>query len=89
MEVANSLSKNIKHTAIHAISKSPHPKAIPFLLSKRNDEMDEIRLTVVHTLGRMSADKAVPILEEMKNDKSEIIRGEVKRYLELFSSGQR
>jgi HEAT repeat protein len=51
--------------------------------------MDEIRLTVVHALGRMSANKAIPILEEMKNDKSKIVRGEVGRYLEEFSSGQR
>ena len=89
MAVANSLAKNIIHTAIHSIAKSPHPKAIPFLLSKRDDEMDEIRLTVVHALGRMSANKAIPILEEMKNDKSKIVRGEVGRYLEEFSSGQR
>jgi len=89
MAVANSLAKNIIHTAIHSISRSPHPEAIPFLLSKRDDEMDEIRLTVVHALGRMSANRARPILEEMKNDKSATVRGEARRYLEEFSSGKR
>jgi hypothetical protein len=88
MEVADSLVKNIKHTAIHAISNSPNPKAIQFLLSKRNDEMDEIRLTVVHALGRMKADMAVPMLKEMQNDKNETIRSEVKRYLDKFASGK-
>lgn len=86
MEVADSVAKNIKITAIHAISNSPHPEAINFLLSKRNDEMFEIRLTVVHALGRMRADRAVPILEEMQDDSNETIRNEVKRYLENFTS---
>ena len=89
MATANSLAKNIIHTAIHAISESPHPKAIPFLLSRRDDEMDEIRLTVVHALGRMSADKATPILEEMKNDKNKTVRDEARRYLREFLSGKK
>jgi hypothetical protein len=85
-EVANQLAENIRNAAAFALAKSPHPAAIPLLLSRRNDPSEGVRLTVLHVLGKMKAEEAGPILQEMVRDKNERVSNEAKRYLDLFSS---
>lgn len=85
-EVANQLVENIRNTAAGALAKSPHPGAIPFLLSMRNDTSEGVRITVLHVLGKMKPEEAIPILLEMSHDRSKIVRDEAKRYLNLLSS---
>ena len=76
---------NIYHVAAGALARSPHPGAIPYLLSKRQHPYDGVRLTILHVVGKMKPDEAIPILMDMVHDESERIRAESKRYLELLS----
>lgn len=76
---------NIYHVAAGALARSPHPGAIPYLLSKRQHPYEGVRLTILHVLGEMKPEEAIPILQEMAHDESEGIRAEAKRYLELLS----
>jgi HEAT repeats len=85
-KLANQSAENIRNAAAIALSKSPHPGAIPFLLSKRNDPSEGIRITVLHVLGKMKPQEAIPILQEMVRDTNERVRKEAERYLHLLSS---
>jgi hypothetical protein len=84
-EVAAKLAENIRITAAAALAQSPHPGAVPFLLSKRHDACEGVRMTVLHRVGKMKAEEAIPILREMTQDESQLIRAEAQRYLKLFS----
>jgi hypothetical protein len=83
-ELGDSLADNIRHGAACALSQSPHPGAIPFLLTQRHDSYYGVRLDVVHALGKMKAEAAVPMLTEMTGDQNEMVSGEARRYLKLF-----
>jgi hypothetical protein len=85
-EVANQLADNIRLTAAAALSRSPHPGAIPFLLSKRDDPLEGVRITILHVLGKMRPEEAIPVLQEMTQDKDKRVSDEAIRYLNLFSS---
>ncbi len=85
-EVANQLAENIRITAAAALAQSPHPGAVPFLLSKRHDACQGVRMTVLHLVGKMKAREAIPILRDMTQDESQLVREEAQRYLRLFSS---
>ena len=84
-EVANQLADNIRDAAAAALSRSPHPDAIPFLLTRRHDTAEGVRLTILHVLGKMKPAEAIPILQEMAGDKSQRVSDEAKRYLKLLS----
>ena len=77
---------NIHLAAAWGLVGSPHPEAIPYLLSKRRHPYEGVRITVLHVVGEMNPEEAIPILKEMAHDKSEIVSTEAKRYLELLSS---
>lgn len=76
---------NIYLSAAGALAMSPHPEAIPYLLSKRGHPSEGVRMTILHALGELQPDEAIPILQEMTNDESESVSAEAKRYLELLS----
>ena len=63
----------IYHVAAGALARSPHPGAIPYLLSKRQHPYDGVRLTILHVVGKMKPDEAIPILQEMAHDEDAII----------------
>ncbi len=74
---------NIYRSAAGALAMSPHPEAIPYLLSKRRHPYEWVRMEVLHALGEMQPEKAIPILQEMTHDESERVSAEAKRYLKL------
>ncbi|MDE0297779.1 MAG: HEAT repeat domain-containing protein [Candidatus Poribacteria bacterium] len=76
---------NIYHVAAGALARSPHPGAVPYLLSKRQHPYEGVRLTILHAVGKMKPNEAIPILREMIHDEYAIIRTEAKRYLKLIS----
>ena len=76
---------NILLAAAWGLVRSPHPEAIPYLLSKRQHPYEGVRMTILHALGEMQPDKAIPILQEMTHDESERVSAGAKRYLELLS----
>jgi hypothetical protein len=86
--VADQLADNIRHSAGVALSRSPHPGALPFLLEQRKDSYFGVRLDVVHALGKMKAKDAIPLLQEMTNDPNKMVSDEAKRYIELLNKTQ-
>ena len=76
---------NIYLAAAGALARSPHPSAIPYLLSKRWHPYEGVRMTILHALGEMQPVRAIPILQEMTHDERERVSAEAKRYLELLS----
>jgi HEAT repeat protein len=82
---ANQLAENIRNAAAFALAKSPHPGAIPFLLTRRNDPSEGVKFTVLYVLGKMKPEEAIPILQEMVGDRNERVSKEAQRYLDLFS----
>jgi hypothetical protein len=76
---------NIYLAAAGALARSPHPGAIPYLLSKRQHPYEGVRMTILHVVGKMKPEEAIPILQEMAHDESERVSTEAKRYLELLS----
>lgn len=77
---------NIYLAAAGALARSPHPSAIPYLLSKRQHPFEGVRMEVLHVVGEMNPEEAIPILKEMVHDKSEKVGTEAKRYLKVLSS---
>ena len=84
--VAAQLAENIRTTAAQALARSPHPEAIPLLLSRRTDACEGVRITVLHVLGKMASETAIPILKEMLQDSSKLVRDEAKRYFDLLTA---
>ena len=52
-EVAQSLAVNIRHSAVLALARSPHPEAKSILLSFHNDKAKTIRLSVVQAAAKI------------------------------------
>src|SRR5262245_28966332 len=48
LQIAEGCADQMHHSAISAISRSPHPEAIPFLWTCANDRYDGVPLTIVH-----------------------------------------
>lgn len=85
-EVASQSADGIRHAASVGLSRSPHPKALPFLLEQMNDPYFGVRLSVVHALGsRVKADVALPKLEVMTRDSNSMVSSEASRYLAILS----
>jgi len=84
-EVADQVADNLRVAAAYALSKSPYPGAIPYLITRRSDPAYGVRVTVLHVLGKMSPNEAIPILQEMSHDKNKIVSDEAKRYLQLMN----
>lgn len=83
--LANQLADNIRHSAGVALSRSPHPDALKFLVEQQNDPYYGVRLDVAHALGsKMNPAEAIPILEKMADDPNEMVSGQAKRYLQLL-----
>lgn len=76
-------NNNIYLAAAGALARSPHPEAIPYLLSKRRHPHEGVRIKILHALGEMQPEKAIPILQEMAHDESERVSAEAQRYLKL------
>jgi hypothetical protein len=76
-------AEQIRHAAAEALRKSPHPRALPFLLQQRADPAESVRITVLYALGTMKPAEAIPILREMAGDKSRLVSDEARRYLGL------
>lgn len=76
---------NIYLAAAWGLIRSPHPEAMPYLLSKRRHLYEGVRMTVLHVLDEMKPEEAIPILMDMVHDESERVSTEAKRYLELLS----
>ena len=74
---------NIYLAAAGALARSPHPEAIPYLLSKRRHPSEGVRIKILHAMGEMQPEKAIPILQEMAHDESESVSAEAQRYLKL------
>jgi len=85
-KVAVQLAVNLRHACAGALSQSPHPGAIAFLLTQRSDPAEAVRITILHVLGDMPPAKALPVLREMATDKSERVRNEAKRYIALLTA---
>lgn len=87
-DLEESSAAGLRHTTAAALSTSPHPGALPFLLTQRQDTSDGVRLTVVHALGKMKTAEATALLTEMTGDKSDMVSGEAKRYLREREGGK-
>lgn len=83
-ELANSSADGVRHSVAHALSRSPHPEALDFLITQRHDPYYGVRLTVVHRLSGLNEKHAVPLLKEMTLDTNSMVSGEAKRYLQEF-----
>lgn len=78
-------NNSIHLAAAWGLIRSPHPEAIPYLLSKRRHPYEGVRMTVLHVLDEMKPEEAIPILMDMVHDESERVSTEAKRYLKLLS----
>lgn len=85
-ELANQSAGEIRLTAAQALSNSPYPGSIPFLLTQRHDTYVGVRITVVQAAGKLEPETAIPILQEMSNDKDKQVSDEAKRYLKMFAA---
>ena len=88
-DLAEQSADSIRHSAAIGLSRSPHPDALPLLLTHRRDTSYAVRLDVVHALGnKMKAAEAAPLLEEMSNDANPMVSGEAKRYLQRMEAAR-
>jgi len=89
MQIADDDAEGFGHIvrmeAAQALERSPHPKAIPFLLSHWNDADDNVRLEVVHALAKAKPADAIPKLKQMAQDKSQMVAGEASLVLRQLS----
>jgi HEAT repeat protein len=86
LELANQSADNIRHGAAIALSRSPYPGAMAFLISRRNDPYWVVRNTIVIVLGEMPRTEALPILEEMSRDQDSRVSNGAKHVLGLLTA---
>ncbi len=70
----------VRHSAVGAFGKCPHPDALPLFWSHADDEYYGTRITVLHRAAEVKSVKARAIIEKMTTDKNEIVRDEAIRY---------
>lgn len=77
---------NIRHRIASALSRSPHPDALDFLITQRHDPYHGVRITVVQRLSSTDEKRAIPLLKEMSLDSNASVSGEAKRILKEFEA---
>jgi HEAT repeat protein len=78
-------AERIRESAALALSRSPHPKAIPFLLSKHNDSSESVQFTILIALKKLKTEEAKPILQEMAQANNPRISEAAKGYLRAMA----
>lgn len=77
----------LRDEAAAALSRSPHPGALPLLIAQRNDKFWGVRLTVLHAIAqKLDRVHAIPLLQEMAGDRNGMVSDEAKRYLKEMSA---
>ena len=80
LELAESSANGVRHSAIHAIADSPHPKAIPLLWNYANDRYYGVRMTILHKAAELKTPEAQAIILKMTSDENKMVRDEAVRY---------
>ena len=76
----------LREGAADCLLHSPHPGAIPILLTYHGDPDDDVRHTVVAALGtRVPPVKAIPLLRKMAGDKAYDVSKDAKQYLDKLT----
>jgi HEAT repeats len=86
LQLAESSADGVRHSAIHAIANSPHPKAIPLLWTCANDRNYAVRLTILHKASELKTAEARAIIEKMTMDENKDVRDEAQRYQKKLAS---
>jgi hypothetical protein len=82
LQLAESSANAVRHSAIHAIAESPHPKAIALLWTFANDRYYGVRLTILHKAAELKTTEARALIEKMTLDENKDVRDEAQRYRE-------
>ena len=82
VELEESSAAGVRHSAVGAIGKCPHPDALPLFWSHADDEYYGTRITVLHRAAEVKSLKARAIIEKMTTDTNETVRNEAIRYRE-------
>ena len=87
-ELAESSADNLRHSAIHAIRESPHPKAIPLLWTFANDPYHEVRLTILLKAAELHTPEAHSVIKKMTTDDNERVRNQAIFYQKQLAKQQ-
>lgn len=77
----DAIPNTLKHTTIHLVSSFSDIKAIPFLLSCKNDSYYPIRLFVMQELFRRNKEIAYQVISDNLFDENESVKSEAKLLL--------
>jgi hypothetical protein len=79
--LASTLAENVRHVAALALTRSPHPRAMPLLWTMEKDPARAVRVTVVQAAGRADTPESLELLERATHDGDATVRGEAERLL--------
>jgi HEAT repeat protein len=81
-------AEGVRRGAVHGISTSPHPKALPRLWSFAGDPEYGVRLTVLHKAAKVKTREAVAVIDRLTTDDNEVVRNEALRYQRELAKGR-
>jgi hypothetical protein len=87
-ELAVRAAEGVRGSAVHGISTSPHPKALPRLWSFAGDPEYGVRLTVLHKAAEVKTREAVAVINRLTADENETVRNEARRYQRELANGR-
>lgn len=87
-DLAVKAAEGVRGWAVHGISTSPHPKALPGLWSFAGDAQYGVRLTVLHKAAEVKTREAVAVINRLTADENETVRDEARRYQRELANGR-
>lgn len=84
--VAESSAVNIRHMAVSALARRPHPKAKALFLSMQDDPAIAVRIKVIQAAAKMKTPESQALLERHTHDPDAMVRDEAVRLLELLKN---
>jgi HEAT repeat protein len=79
--------ENVRLGAIGALSWSPHPDAMGFVLGQSADRSPSVRLRVLQTAAKSKSVEGRKVVEKMTGDADERVRTEAVRLLKKLEAG--
>jgi hypothetical protein len=86
-ELAASSADNVRHSAVAALARSPHPDAIGLVWGHASDPYYGVRLTVLHRAFELKTPEARAVIRRMTGDANRTVADEARRYEGLLPPG--
>ena len=85
-ELASQLADAIRHCAVSALVRSPHPQAKALLLTMWDDPSKSVRVAVAQAMATMQDQQSLDLLKKLAVDPDPLVQSEATRILKARSA---